>query len=58
MTVEDAIALVETLLDRKRLTRVQEIVFRQSWYGKTYLEIASDCKYDAGHLKDVGSDLW
>lgn len=58
MTVEDAIALVETLLDRKRLTRVQEIVFRQSWQGKTYLEIASDCKYDAGYLKDVGSDLW
>lgn len=58
MTVEDAIALVETLLDRKHLTKVQEIVFRQSWQGKTYLEIASACKYDAGHLKDVGSDLW
>ncbi|MUG91006.1 hypothetical protein F7734_00185 [Scytonema sp. UIC 10036] len=33
MTVVEAIALVEQLLKRGRLTKVQEIVFRQSWYG-------------------------
>ena len=45
MTPEAAIALVEQLLDQKRLTKVQEIVFRQSWQGKTYLEMGRDSKY-------------
>ncbi|BDI15803.1 hypothetical protein ANSO36C_16050 [Nostoc cf. commune SO-36] len=58
MTVEDAIALVEQLLERGRLTKVQEIVFRYSWEGKTYLEMAKEVKYDPGHIKDVGSQLW
>jgi WD40 repeat protein len=58
MTVEEAIVLVERLLERGRLTRVQEIVFRQSWDGKTYLDIAKDAGYDAGHIKDTGAELW
>jgi WD40 repeat protein len=58
MTVEEAIALVEQLLERGRLTRVQEIVFRRSWDGKTYQEMAEDLTYDPGHIKDVGSELW
>ncbi|MEH1818147.1 MAG: NB-ARC domain-containing protein [Nostoc sp.] len=58
MTVEEAIALVEQLLKRGRLTRTQEIVFRYAWEGKTYLEIAREVKYDYGHIKDVGSHLW
>ncbi|MBG1242071.1 hypothetical protein [Nostoc sp. NZL] len=40
MTVEEAIALVEQLLERRRLTEVQDIVFRQSWAGQTYFDIA------------------
>ncbi|MGF2035134.1 MAG: NB-ARC domain-containing protein [Nostoc sp. CmiVER01] len=58
MTVEEAIALVEQLLKRGRLTKVQEIVFRYSWEGKTYLEMAKEVTYDPGHIKDVGSQLW
>ncbi|GAP96963.1 WD40 domain-containing protein [Leptolyngbya sp. NIES-2104] len=58
MNSESAIALIETLLDHKRLTKVQEIVFRNTWEGKTYSEMAQACKYDAGHLKDVGAELW
>ncbi|MEH2300235.1 MAG: NB-ARC domain-containing protein [Nostoc sp.] len=58
MTVEEAIALVEQLLERGRLTKVQEIVFRQSWAGQTYLEIAVESDYDHGHIKDVGYELW
>jgi hypothetical protein len=58
MTVEEAIALVEQLLERGRLTRAQEIVFRYSWEGKTYLEMAKAVTYDPGHIKDVGSQLW
>jgi len=58
MTVEEAIALVEQLLERGRLTKVQEIVFRQSWVGQTYSEMAIESDYDHGHIKDVGSQLW
>ncbi len=58
MTEDDAIALVEQILERGRLTKLQEIVFRQSWAGKTYMEMAHEVDYDPGYIKDVGSDLW
>lgn len=55
MTVEEAIALVEQLLERGRLTKVQESVFRQSWIGKTYLDIAKESDYDFGYNKDTAA---
>lgn len=58
MNVDEAIALIEQLLERGKLTPAQEIVFRQSWLGKTYLEIAEEFDYDAGHIKDTGALLW
>jgi len=58
MTVEEAIALVEQLLERGRLTKVQDIVFRHAWEGKTYLEMVREVKYNLGYVKDVGSQLW
>ncbi|MEH2181933.1 NB-ARC domain-containing protein [Nostoc sp.] len=58
MTVEEAIAIVERLLERGCLTRAQEIVFRYAWEGKTYLEMARAVTYDPGHIKDIGSELW
>ncbi len=65
MTVEEAMptagyayALVEQLLERGRLTKVQEIVFRQSWAGQTYSEMAVESGYDCGYIKDTGSELW
>ncbi|BAY41984.1 WD-repeat protein (plasmid) [Nostoc sp. NIES-2111] len=58
MTVEEAITLVEQLLPGTRLTKVQEIVFRQCWAGQTYSDIAFESDYDLGYIKDVGSELW
>ncbi|MEH2070824.1 MAG: NB-ARC domain-containing protein [Nostoc sp.] len=58
MTVEEAIALVEQLLERGSLTKVQNIVFSQSWAGQTYFEMAIEFDYNPGHIKDVGSELW
>jgi hypothetical protein len=58
MTLEEAIALIEQLLERGSLTRVQELVFCQSWAGKTYLDMAVESDYDPGHIKDVGWQLW
>lgn len=58
MTVEEALAIVETALDYDRLNHVQEILFRQSWAGLSYREIAKNSGYDPDYLKDAGSKLW
>jgi hypothetical protein len=58
MTVEEALAIVKKFLDQGRLNKIQETVFRQSWEGQSYLEIASNSGYDPGYVKDAGSKLW
>jgi len=58
MTDKEAIALVKELLPSLDWTEVREIVFEQSWDGETYTNIAIDSGYDAGYIKDVGSELW
>ncbi len=58
MTIEDAIAIVDIALQHKRLSNIQEQLFRQTWEGKTYSEIAETCGYDASYIRDVGYRLW
>ncbi|PZO41673.1 MAG: hypothetical protein DCF19_08915 [Pseudanabaena frigida] len=58
MTIEDAIAIVDAALEHKRLSNVQEQLFRQTWEGKTYAEIAEVCGYDSSYIRDVGYRLW
>ena len=58
MTVEEALAILDTTLDRKRLNDVQELVFRQCWEGQSYPEIADSSGYEPNYIKDVGYKLW
>ncbi|NJO39244.1 MAG: hypothetical protein HC865_00725 [Cyanobacteria bacterium RU_5_0] len=58
MTVEEAIAVIEQIIEQGQLTKVQELVFRQAWEGRSYLEIARASGYDPGYIKDTGSKLW
>ena len=58
MTVEEAITLVESVLDYQSLNKVQEIVFRQSWEGRSYIEIAKNAGYEYDYIKDAGAKLW
>ena len=58
MTVDEALALVEVALDYQRLNKVQEIVFRQSWEGQSYIEIAKSFGYEPDYIKDAGAKLW
>lgn len=58
MDVEQALVLVDTLLRGQKLRDIQEHVFRYSWLGWTYPEIAEQIGYDIGHTRDVGSKLW
>ncbi|CAA9588718.1 High-affinity carbon uptake protein Hat/HatR [uncultured Synechococcales cyanobacterium] len=56
--VDEALAILETALQQERLNDVQELVFRQAWEKKTYLEIAESLDYDADYIKNVGAGLW
>ena len=58
MTVEEALVILEAGLAQGRLTRIQELVFRQAWEGKSYSLIAANYGYDAGYIKNVASELW
>ena len=58
MTLEEALAIVDRIIQPKRLNSVQEMIFRECWRGKTYQEIAQSSNYDTNYLRGVGSRLW
>jgi hypothetical protein len=58
MTIEDALNIVDSVLGNKSLSTIQEAIFRQTWEGKTYSEIAEKVGYDAAYIRDVGYKLW
>jgi len=58
MTIEDALNIVDLVLATKSLSNIQEAIFRQTWEGKTYAEIAEVEGYDAAYIRDVGYKLW
>lgn len=58
MTIEDALNTVDFVLKNKSLNTIQEAIFRQTWEGKTYSEIAEKAGYDAAYIRDVGYKLW
>jgi len=57
MNVEDALKVVATVLP-KRLNDVQVLVFRLTWEGKSFAEIAAEGDYDSAYVRDVGYKLW
>lgn len=60
MTAEEALAIVETVLDDdEQLNDVQELIFKQCWEGRhSYEAIAKLSKYDDEYLKAAGYKLW
>ncbi len=58
MTIEDALNIVDSVLLNRSLSNIQEAIFRQTWEGKTYSEIAEVEGYDAAYIRDVGYKLW
>ena len=58
MTIEDALNIVDSVLGNKSLSTIQEAIFRQTWEGKTYSDIAENVGYDAAYIRDVGYKLW
>lgn len=58
MNVEEALRIVDTLLEPAGLSDAQERVFREVWEGRTYAEIAATSRYDTDYLKHIGAQLW
>lgn len=58
MTLEEALAIIDITLKPERLNDLQELVFRRSWDGKTYQEIAIEAGYDQDYVRLVGFQLW
>lgn len=58
MTVEEALEIVDLVLQYESLNNIQELIFRQSWEEKTYVEIAQSVGYDPDYIRYVGYKLW
>jgi WD40 repeat protein len=58
MTDEEALALLDHLLQQEHLNTIQEQIFRCCWNGETYADMAERMGYDAGYIKDTGAKLW
>jgi formylglycine-generating enzyme required for sulfatase activity len=58
MNIDEAISLVKSALNHTRLSRVQELVFREAWEGITYVEIAERYNYSVKYIQIEGSQLF
>jgi NB-ARC domain len=58
VTPDEALSLLDSLLQPKVLTQIQEVVFRQTWAGDSYAAMADRSGYDEDYIKEVGSRLW
>lgn len=58
MTIEEALEIAQRVLEQGSLSKVQEIVLRQSWEGKSYQEIAKNSGYELAYVRNIGCKLW
>ncbi|MBW4537671.1 MAG: NACHT domain-containing protein [Myxacorys chilensis ATA2-1-KO14] len=58
MNIDEALKVLDSILERERLTDLQETVFRLACEGQTYEQMAITKGYDPDYVKLVGSQLW
>jgi WD40 repeat protein len=58
MTVDEALLFLDSVLQPEHLNDVQEFVFRQTWEGRSYPQMAKSAGYDAEYIKFIGYQLW
>ena len=56
--INQALKIIDRTLEPERLNKVQELVLRECWLGKTYQQIAAASGYDSDYVRVVGSRLW
>ena len=57
MTIDDVLLVFNAMLP-KPLTRLQELILRQTWEGKTYNIIAQEAYYGPERVRKVAAELW
>ncbi|HBB32171.1 MAG TPA: hypothetical protein DDZ80_28500 [Cyanobacteria bacterium UBA8803] len=58
MNADEALQVLDNILLPKKLSPIQRLVFRESWLGQTYDEIARNSTYGCDYIKEIGSQLW
>ncbi|MHC5825789.1 MAG: hypothetical protein ACYT04_60555, partial [Nostoc sp.] len=58
ITLEEALVIIDTVLAPNGLNDLQELVFCQTWDGRSYAEIAESAGYDSEYIKHIGFQLW
>lgn len=57
MTLDEVLSLIH-VTGQKNLTRVWELILRQTWEGKTYTSMAEELHYQPSYLKKAAFELW
>lgn len=57
MSILEAMTILDELLPRP-LNDIHTFVFQQSWWGKSYAEMADISSYNESYIKSVGSTIW
>ncbi len=55
---ETVIKIIDNGIKPLYLNRLQEIILKESWQGKTYAEIARTYNYESDYIKSAGCELW
>lgn len=58
MTIDEALGILNKVLNPERLNDVQEQILRRSWEGQIYSDMAKELGYDTEYIKNVGAKLW
>jgi WD40 repeat protein len=59
MDLEDALKVVDLVLRPEGgLNDLQEQIFRRTWIGQKYPQIAEELGYDPNYIKDLGAKTW
>ncbi len=57
-TIEEACMILDTVMSPAFLNDLEELVFRQSWQGHSYKEIAMQSSYEEEYIRSIGSKIW
>ncbi|MDF5715561.1 MAG: AAA-like domain-containing protein [Rhizonema sp. NSF051] len=58
MNLDEVLEAIEQILPDKQFSCVERLVFRQSWLGMSYNEMAEGSGYGSNYIKEIGSQLW
>lgn len=58
MASEEALALLNKLIEGQKLKNIYELVFCYSWQELTYSETSKQIGYDTSDVRNIGQELW